>query len=207
VQRFQEDPAEPPHKSHIPTPNSAPAIPTTRALVPCAAAVEGLVDGALVEGVVTDASGIDDGRLEANEEREIGGGTTVALTGTEVVMVVVFGGETEVTTEVIVVTVNDADKGVELPGGAMEALRLTERDTDTDPEAEGETEEAEAELEDTAAHIPSKIVFTVAWSAVLHDVVSAHCSTLDVKDDDGLHKHAVSDRLQDNVFATWLAHP
>jgi len=100
-------------------------------------------------GTVTDAEGIEDGRAGVDEERLIGGGTRVALTGTEVVKVVVRGGETEVTVEVIVVIVSDTG-GVDLPGGATETLTLTltERDIEVEPEAE----EAGAEL-DTGAEL------------------------------------------------------
>jgi len=98
------------HKSHTPTPNNAPATPATRAfsIIPCAAPAEGLVDGTLlavvgIVGNVTDGGGTDD-NPEPEEERLMGGGTMVLLlTGTEVVKVVVRGGETEVTVEVIVV--------------------------------------------------------------------------------------------------------
>lgn len=123
------------HKSHIPIPTSAPATPPPRAFKPIAAPVEGLVDGAELLGVVTE----DDGKVGVVEvERLMGGGTTVALlTGTTVVKVVVSGGETEVTVETMVVV---EKPGVEVPGGAMETLTLTERDVETVTDAEAETE-------------------------------------------------------------------
>lgn len=123
------------HKSHIPIPTSAPATPPPRAFKPIAAPVEGLVDGAELLGVVTE----DDGKVGVVEvERLMGGGTTVALlTGTTVVKVVVSGGDTEVTVETMVVV---EKPGVEVPGGAMETLTLTERDVETVTDAEAEAE-------------------------------------------------------------------
>jgi len=91
--------------------------------------------------------------------------------------------------------------GVELPE-MTETLRLTltERDTETETEAE----EPEAEL-DTKAHIATKMLLTCVWSLAEHDVVPAHCSTVDAKD--VLHKHTVSDRLQLTFTAASFAQP
>lgn len=91
------------HKSHIPAATSAPAIPAAPTFLPTAAAVEGLVDGALKLGVVgVENVGTDEGRLKV-DERLIGGGTSVLLMGTEVVKVVVLGGDTEITVDVMIV--------------------------------------------------------------------------------------------------------
>jgi len=152
------------------------------------------------------AEGTEDDRdTDKGKEGLIGGGTRVTLTGTEVMMVVVRGGETEVTVEVIVVIVSK-EEGAEGAEPVPETLRLRLRLRLREEDAEAETEDDEPELDaDTAAHKPSKIVLTCAWSSAEHDVVPAHCSTLDAKD--VLHKQAVSDRLHFTVAAAWLAQP
>lgn len=105
----------------------------------------------------------------------------------------VSGGKTDVTTEVTVVCERESE-GEVLSVSVCETLDgLT-----TGPDEPDEETEA-------MSHIASRMLLTRVWSAALHDVVPAHCSTLDAND--VLHRHGVSVSAHPTVDGAWSAHP
>jgi len=153
----------------MPTPITAPATPAILARVSCAAPAEGLVDGAeVLAGTVTvvelkgavnveerTGAELEEGRLALSVGE-------LLLIGTAVVKVVVSGGDTEVTVEVTVVTLDGVD---EVTGVVADLVALLVAE-DVAPDEAGKLEADVDDVDDEdAEHIPARIALTWDWSA------------------------------------------